>query len=293
MHFENVFLGPRSIQVCHLRSKTPLPSVDCLRGPPRPIQPGRWSPRVLGWPAGSARGGVGGRRDEQGPTPDSAGPSLPTPSPSPTATYRRSRGPGRALLGSAPLKLRGGDGELRRPPSSSLLRRALLRPRMPRGHAAIPCSLRRARRGPAPPASSGRWASSSPGVGSARLGADPSGSQSSGGTARSFLPLFCLPCARPWRRAERWRRPAMRRAMAASCCARWPWHLDLPSTSGEAAREASGGRDGARMAYVGVWRASRPGAGRVTAARRRPDGGWWRRAELQRRKLCTTRPRAG
>ena len=32
-------------------------------------------------------------------------------------------------------------------------------------------------------ASSGRWASSSPGVGSAQLGVDPSGSQSSGNTA--------------------------------------------------------------------------------------------------------------
>ena len=31
---------------------------------------------------------------------------------------------GRALLGSAPLKLRGGDGELRRPPSSPLLLRS-------------------------------------------------------------------------------------------------------------------------------------------------------------------------
>jgi hypothetical protein len=42
MNFENAFLGPRSIQVCHLRSKTPLTSVDRLRGPPRPIQRGRW-----------------------------------------------------------------------------------------------------------------------------------------------------------------------------------------------------------------------------------------------------------
>ena len=75
-------------------------------------------------------------------------------------------------------------------------------------------------------ASSGRWASSSPGVGSARLDADPSGSQSSGGaggadssSGGSFLPLFPLPRARPWRCAEQRRRPAMRRAMAASCCA--------------------------------------------------------------------------
>jgi len=69
-------------------------------------------------------------------------------------------------------------------------------------------------------ASSGRWASSSPGVGSARLGADPSGSQSSGGTdsssGGSFLPFSLslvrgrgvapssdddLLCAGPWRRA--------------------------------------------------------------------------------------------
>ena len=35
MNFESVFLGPQSIQVCHLRSKTPLTSVDRLRGPPR------------------------------------------------------------------------------------------------------------------------------------------------------------------------------------------------------------------------------------------------------------------
>ena len=46
--------------------------------------------------------------------------------------------------------------------------------------------------------------------------------------------------------------------------------------SDEAAWEASEGRDGARMGRVGVWRASPAGAGRVTAARRRPkmeDGG--------------------
>ena len=109
--------------------------------------------------------------------------------------------------------------ELRRPPSSSLLRRALLQPRAPLGRAAIPYSLHRVRHGPAPPASSEPWASSSPGVGSERLGANPSCSQSSGGTGRSFLPLFRLPRARPWRRTKRRRRPAMRRAMAASCCA--------------------------------------------------------------------------
>ena len=40
------------------------------------------------------------KAEEQGPTPDGAGPSLPTPSPSPTAAYRRSRGP--AELSSAP-----------------------------------------------------------------------------------------------------------------------------------------------------------------------------------------------
>jgi len=69
-------------------------------------------------------------------------------------------------------------------------------------------------------ASSGRSASSSPGVGSARLGADPSGSQSSGGadssSGGSFLPFSLslvrgrdvapssggdLLCAGPWRRA--------------------------------------------------------------------------------------------
>src|SRR6185503_6060194 len=37
MNFENAFIGPQSIQVCHLRSKTHMTSVDCLRGPPRPI----------------------------------------------------------------------------------------------------------------------------------------------------------------------------------------------------------------------------------------------------------------
>jgi len=50
-------------------------------------------------------------------------------------------------------------------------------------------------------ASSGRSASSSPGVGSARLGADLSGSQSFGGadssSGGSFLPFFPLPRARP------------------------------------------------------------------------------------------------
>ena len=51
MNFENAFLGPRSIQVCHLRSKTPLTSVDCLRRPPRRIQRGHKSPRVPCRPA--------------------------------------------------------------------------------------------------------------------------------------------------------------------------------------------------------------------------------------------------
>jgi hypothetical protein len=51
MNFENVFLGPRSIQVCHLRSKTPLTSVDCLRGPPHRIQHGHKSPHVPRCPA--------------------------------------------------------------------------------------------------------------------------------------------------------------------------------------------------------------------------------------------------
>jgi len=35
MNFESAFLGPQSIQVCHLRSKTPLTNVDHLRGSPR------------------------------------------------------------------------------------------------------------------------------------------------------------------------------------------------------------------------------------------------------------------
>ena len=62
----------------------------------------------------------------------------------------------------------------------------------------------------------------------------------------------------------------------------------------EAAREASEGRDGARMGRVGVWRASpagrKAGNGDEEAAQ---DGGWRRRAELRRRELCTTRQRAG
>jgi hypothetical protein len=51
MNFENIFLGPRFIQVCHLRSKTPLTIVDCLRGPPHQIQRGHKSPRVPPPPA--------------------------------------------------------------------------------------------------------------------------------------------------------------------------------------------------------------------------------------------------
>ena len=35
MNVESAFLGPQSIQVCHLRSKTPFTGVDRLRGPPR------------------------------------------------------------------------------------------------------------------------------------------------------------------------------------------------------------------------------------------------------------------
>ena len=47
MNFENAFLGPRSIQVYHLRSKIPLTDADWLREQPRLIQQGRWPPRVL------------------------------------------------------------------------------------------------------------------------------------------------------------------------------------------------------------------------------------------------------
>ena len=72
MNFENTFLGPRSIQVCHLMSKTPLTSIDCLRGLPRPIQRGCWPPRWLRWLApfslaapSSLAVAMGGRRDER------------------------------------------------------------------------------------------------------------------------------------------------------------------------------------------------------------------------------------
>ena len=44
MNFENVFLGSRSIQLYHLRFKTPLTSIDCLRGPSCRIQCGHKSP---------------------------------------------------------------------------------------------------------------------------------------------------------------------------------------------------------------------------------------------------------
>ena len=46
MNFKNAFISPQSIQVCHLRSKILLTIVDRLRGQPRPIQRGRWPPRV-------------------------------------------------------------------------------------------------------------------------------------------------------------------------------------------------------------------------------------------------------
>ena len=216
MNLENTFLCLRSIQVCHLRSKMPLTSVDHLRGPPRPIQRSRWPPRVLCWPAGSARGGVGRRRDEQGPTPDSTGPSLPTPSPSPTTTYRRSRGLGRALLGSVPLKLRGGDGELCRPPSSSLLRHALLRPRAPRAappsptpSAARAAGLHRPHRRGRGRAPAPAWAARS----SARTRAAPRALAAPRGASSPFSVFLVrghgvapsgggdLLCAGPWRRA--------------------------------------------------------------------------------------------
>ncbi|KAG2588165.1 hypothetical protein PVAP13_5NG208343 [Panicum virgatum] len=51
MNLENTFLGPRSIQVCHFRSKTPLTSVDCLRGLSIRIQRGHWQPCVPRRPA--------------------------------------------------------------------------------------------------------------------------------------------------------------------------------------------------------------------------------------------------
>ena len=53
MNFENAFLDPRSIQVCHLRSKMPLTGVDWLREQPRLIQRGCWPPRVLCWHSSS------------------------------------------------------------------------------------------------------------------------------------------------------------------------------------------------------------------------------------------------
>ena len=46
MNFENAFIGPQSIQVCHLRPKISLTTIDHLRGQPRPIQRGRRPPRV-------------------------------------------------------------------------------------------------------------------------------------------------------------------------------------------------------------------------------------------------------
>ena len=55
-----------------MRSKTPLTSIDCLRGLPRPILRGCWPPRWLRWLApfslaapSSLAVAVGGRRDER------------------------------------------------------------------------------------------------------------------------------------------------------------------------------------------------------------------------------------
>jgi len=45
MNFENAFLGLRSIQVRHLRSKMPLAGIDWLRGQPRLILRGQRVPR--------------------------------------------------------------------------------------------------------------------------------------------------------------------------------------------------------------------------------------------------------
>ena len=70
--------------------------------------------------------------------------------PPPTVAYRRSRGSGRALLGSAPLKLRGGAGELRRrPPPFSCARPVRLAiPPHRRPFALLLAGLRRAASSP-------------------------------------------------------------------------------------------------------------------------------------------------
>ena len=53
MNFKNAFISPQSIQVCHLRSKILLTTVDRLRGQPRLIQRGRWPPRMVCWHSSS------------------------------------------------------------------------------------------------------------------------------------------------------------------------------------------------------------------------------------------------
>ena len=181
MNFENAFIGSQSIQVCHLRSKTPLTSVDRLRGPPRPIQRGRW-------PATRA-------------------------SPAPACAV---------LLRCSPLRRRPAEREPppadpHSPPSSPLSRRG-----------AQPC------------------------------------------------------CAA--------------RRCALTCCQRVV-RLGRRQTSGGESARWQGRRAGAGMARAwpvqGCGKPHRPGAGRVTVARRRPNGGRWRWAELRHRELCTIKQRAG
>ena len=87
--------------------------------------------------------------DEQGPTLDGAGPSLPTPSPSPTAAYRRSRGP--AELSSAPRPSSSAAATAScaglRPPPFSGRPPPTTRATRPRRHPMLPprCSLPRHR----------------------------------------------------------------------------------------------------------------------------------------------------
>jgi hypothetical protein len=146
MNFENAFLGPRSIQVCHLRFKTPLTSVDCLRGLPRLIQRGRWTPRWLRWlapfspscsdsPAGSAQGGVGSRRGGGGRVALRTARAGGSRRGSGGATWRRAP-PELARTGWAELACaHGGRGGAPRHARSRLLGRARLRPspRLPAG----------------------------------------------------------------------------------------------------------------------------------------------------------------
>ena len=273
MNFKNAFLGPRSIQMCHLRSKTPLTSVDCLRGPPRRIQRGHKSPHVRPPPTPPSL--------QQPPAPPclqrrrplhatrEATPYVPLRAAGRRALAGRRWPPGRTSLPAGATTVR--PPFLTRPAGAARIapalpartplgrrRRAVAWPPLlvplcapcgcPRGRrllgrglarAATPDSPAHGRRPACTPSSHRRQCRD-------REFEDP-GRRAPAIEGGGAGPAAVVPGRSPVRATWRCCRPHHAACGAVRRC----WRIDLPPASGEAAREASGGRDGARMAPCG------------------------------------------